>query len=131
VGNSDYLLYRSETAGPDLPAGLGRYNFSLQQAYAQLLTPASLVLPATVTNGSLTLDFAARAFSTSLGLSSAPTGNVSLSAAGSIRSDGIFVERGAQQVVGGAAALDGKSAGYLFEKSTNSGTLSGITLWGR
>ena len=30
-----------------------------------------------------------------------------------------------------AIALDGKTAGYLFEKAAAGGTLSGITLWSR
>jgi hypothetical protein len=37
----------------------------------------------------------------------------------------------AGQVVAGAAALDGKTAGYLFEKAAAGGTLTGITLWSR
>ena len=86
---------------------------------------------AAVQNGSLSIDFASRLFSTSLSLTSVATGAVGLQASGGIRDDGLFVSRTAGQAIAGATALDGKSAGYLFEKAAAGGTLSGITLWSR
>lgn len=130
VGNNDYLLYRTDPTLGDLQPGLGNVSFSLQQAHAQLVTPTT-ILPATVTSGSLQIDFPSRQFSTALNVNSAPTGIVPLAATGYIRSDGLFVSRTTDQVIAGATALDGKTAGYLFEKTTPSGSLAGITLWGR
>jgi hypothetical protein len=130
VSNGDYILYRTEpAAGVTTPAG--NFSFNLQQSYAQLVTPASALLPATVTNGTLSIDFGGRQFATSLNLNSVPTGAVNLSASGYIRGDGIFVGRTDQQAVAGAVSADAKTAGYFFEKSTASGMLSGVTLWGR
>lgn len=130
VSNGDYILYRTEPeAGVTTPAG--NFSFNLQQSYAQLVTPASALLPATVTNGTLSIDFGGRQFATSLNLNSVPTGAVNLSASGYIRGDGIFVGRTDQQAVAGAVSADAKTAGYFFEKSTASGMLSGVTLWGR
>lgn len=130
VSNGDYILYRTEPdVGVTTPAG--NFSFNLQQSYAQLVTPASALLPATVTNGTLNIDFGGRQFATSLNLNSVPTGAVNLSATGYIRSDGIFVGRTDQQAVAGAVSADAKTAGYFFEKSTASGMLSGVTLWGR
>ena len=132
VGNDSYILYRIEPAsGANIPNPVGpAFNFSLQQAYAQLATP-TLVLPANVTGGALSIDFAARQFVTSLNLNSGPTGAVQLAGSGFIRNDGIFVGTASGQRIAGAMAVDTKSAGYFFEKSTSNGLLTGITLWGR
>lgn len=131
VGDNDFLLYRTENGSATLLPGLGNVNFDLQQAHARFTAPSLEIQPATVQGGSLAIDFTSRLFNTSLNLSSAATGNVSLQASGAIRDDGIFISRSATQSLAGATALDGKSAGYLFEKAAAGGTLSGITLWGR
>lgn len=132
VGNENYILYRIEPAtGVNIvyPAGPA-FNFSLQQSYAQLATP-TLITPATVTGGALSIDFAAGQFATSLNINSAPTGAIQLSGSGYIRGDGIFVGTNPGQKIAGALAADTKSAGYIFEKFTSGALLSGITLWGR
>jgi hypothetical protein len=130
VGNDYYLLYREGSAVADLQPNLGNVAFTLQQSHAQLVTPGA-VLPASVAGGTLQMNFPARQFATTLNVTSVPTGAVALGASGFIRSDGIFVSRTADQAIAGAAALDGKTAGYLFEKATPAGALTGITLWGR
>lgn len=131
VGNSEYVLYRTGDANASLQAGLGSYQFNLGKSFAQY-SAAGQVSAAAVQGGSLTLDFAARTFATNLQLTSAATGAVGLSGSGFIRGDGIFFDRSiAGQAVAGAAALDGKSAGYFFEKAVGAGLLSGITLWSR
>ncbi len=132
VGDNDFILYRVETSNaPSLPQGLGNVSFTLDQAHARFTNGAGQVQAAAVQNGTLSIDFNSRAFSTSLGLTSLPTGAVSLQATGSVRDDGVFVSRTTNGVVAGATALDGKTAGYLFEKAAAGGTLSGITLWAR
>jgi hypothetical protein len=131
VGNDDFILYRAENGPATLPQGLGNVSFALQQAHAHFVAPSRDVLPATVQAGVLSIDFSSRLFNTSLSLSSVATGNVSLQASGAVRDDGIFTSRSATQALAGAAALDGKSAAYLFEKAASGGTLSGITLWSR
>lgn len=35
------------------------------------------------------------------------------------------------QAIAGAFSLDGKQAGYQFEKNVGNGKVSGITLWGK
>ena len=132
VGNDNYILYRIQPAGGAnivLPAGPA-FNFALQQSYAQLATPTA-ILPATVTGGTLSIDFTAAQFVTSLNVNSLPTGTIQLNGSGYIRNDGIFVGTNAGQKIAGAMAMDTKSAGYLFEKPTNGALLSGITTWGR
>ncbi len=114
-----------------LAPGLGAYSFSLNQAYAQFNRQGS-VSAASVQGGQLSIDFAARRFATQLSVTNATTGAVTMSGAGSVANDGTFADRSVSgQSFSGAAALDGKSAGYLFQKAISGGVLSGITLWTR
>jgi len=129
VGNDQFILYRNEANGPDLAPGLGSYNFNLGSSFAQY-SAGGQIAAAAVQQGQLSIDFAARQFSTSLSVTSAQTGSVTVAGSGFVRSDGIFYDRSiAGQAIAGAAALDGKTAGYFFEKAVGAGTLSGITLW--
>ncbi len=131
VGDNDFILYRTDNGTTSLPVGLGNVSFALQQAHAQFTSHAQDVQAASVEGGSLSINFSSRQFSTALSLSSAATGKVGLEASGFVRDDGMFNARSATQAVAGASALDGKSVGYLFQKATAGGTLSGMTLWGR
>ncbi|MBC7619274.1 MAG: FecR domain-containing protein [Candidatus Saccharibacteria bacterium] len=130
VGDDNFLLYRAEDTTTFAP-GLNILNFALGESYAQFNSATRPVLPASVTGGSFSINFAEKLFQTSLNLTSASTGNVLLQATGSVRNDGIFATRSDTQAVAGAVAIDGKSAGYLFEKAAAGGTLSGVTLWSR
>lgn len=131
VGNGTFALYRAANGLTDLVPSLGSYQFTLDRSSAQY-DLSGAVTPATVEQGRLTLDFGNARFSTDLKVANQLTGAVGISGAGYIRSDGIFFDRSvAGQAIAGAAALDGKSAGYFFEKAVGAGTLSGITLWSR
>ena len=54
-----------------------------------------------------------------------------LTGQGVVLPDGMFGGATATQKVIGAATFDGKNAGYMFEKSVESGVFNGITLWAR
>jgi hypothetical protein len=43
----------------------------------------------------------------------------------------MFAVRNADGRVAGALTLDGKEAGYFFERAVPAGTFMGITRWGR
>ena len=129
VGNNDFILYRNPSGAAVVPTGVA--NFDLQQAHARFTSPSGALLPAQVQSGSLMINFGTNAYQTGLNVTSAATGNVGLQASGYINGDGFFSSRSATQVVAGAVANDGKSAGYLFEKAAAGGILSGITLWSR
>jgi len=131
VGDDSFVLYRTENTSTALAQNFGSVGFALQQGYAQFAAPTGVVSPATVLNGSLTVDFASRNFSTLLNVNSLPTGTVALQSAGFVRDDGIFFNRSSAQNIAGALAFDGKSAGYFFDKAAAGGVLSGITLWSR
>ncbi len=129
VGDNDFILYRNPSGAAVSPTGVA--NFDLQQAHARFTSPSGALLPAQVQSGSLMINFGTSAYQTGLNVTSAATGNVGLQASGYINGDGFFSSRSATQVVAGAVANDGKSAGYLFEKAAAGGILSGITLWSR
>jgi hypothetical protein len=112
VGDNDFILYRTEQGPATLPQGVGNVSFALDQAHAHFTSAAGQVQAAAVQNGSLSIDFASRVFSTSLSLTSAATGAVGLQATGGIRDDGLFVSRTAGQVIGGAHGA-GRQIGRL------------------
>jgi len=131
VGNGTFALYRAANGLTDLAPGLSSYQFTLDRSSAQY-DLSGAVTPATVEQGRLTLDFGNARFATELRVTNPLTGAVGIAGAGYIRGDGIFFDRSiAGQAIAGATALDGKSAGYFFEKAVGAGTLSGITLWSR
>lgn len=131
VGNNLFYLYRIQDGATDLAQGLGSYQFALSNSYAQYDLGGQLS-SAVVEQGRLTLDFANLRFATDLRVNNAITGPVGIAGSGFIRSDGIFYDRSVPgQAIAGAASLDGRTAGYFFDKSVGAGTLSGITLWSR
>lgn len=134
VGNSSHVLYRSlpaEGAASTISPSLGQVGFQLQQASAQFRPWGGANLEATAQSGNLSIDFAARTYQTSLQLSNTVAGNHTLASSGVVLADGIFGGAAGGQSVIGAATLDGKGAGYFFDKTVESGTFSGITLWAR
>ena len=60
-----------------------------------------------------------------------PTGTENASSTGIIKPNGLMQFTGGSAFTTGALSLDGKEAGYFFEKPVPAGQLSGITLWGR
>lgn len=139
VGNSDFTLFRSSDGaqpGAELSRSEASATFRLNRAQATFDT-GTRVEAASVDGGTLTLDFAQRTFATALALSSASAGRAELRVAGDVRPDGIFsvgdrsLPKQNIEVVSGAFTLDGKEAGFLFERGTAGGLFRGKTLWGR
>jgi hypothetical protein len=134
VGNSTHVLYRSlpaEGSPTTIQPSLGQVSLNLQQANAQFRPWGEANQNALASNGVLSIDFAARKFQSTLQLDNAVGGNALLSATGVVLPDGIFGGTGAGQTVIGTTTLDGKSAGYFFDKTVERGVFSGITLWGK
>ena len=130
VGNDYYGLFRPEPPLPVLVSNLGRVDFTLRDAQVHLLRGGAAEL-GRVDSGWLSVDFAARQFATGIAMSHPLAGSASLEAAGTVRSDGIFAVRNADGRVAGALTVDGKEAGYFFERGVPAGTFIGITRWGR
>ena len=127
-------LFRSNDAanpGRTLPDSLeAKVELRLSRANASFESAGRSEV-ATVDGGSLSLDFSRRTFATALAMSSASAGKAELRMGGDVRNDGTFAVRDADQRIAGAVTLDGKEAGYLFERNWAGGLFRGKTLWGR
>ncbi len=84
-----------------------------------------------VSNPTLSVDFANSTFATQLQLSGASLGQETFSASGTVTSSGIITSANGRQSLAGALSMDGRQAGYQFNKSVERGSVSGLTLWGR
>lgn len=131
VANMTYGLFRPEATYPAvMPTTLGKVDFTLRDWEVQYVQ-SGRTEAAHVSGGTLNVDFNAAQFSTALAMSHADVGTVGLRASGSIRDDGVFAVGNTDGRVSGAVSLDGREAGYLFERPTAHGTFSGITRWMR
>ncbi len=130
VGNFKYALFRKEIPGQTMQFQSGVVGFDLNKAQAQFTSGGQVSLMQ-VSGGKLTLDFNQAMFSTSLQLSSAATGSITFADSGHIYDANVFVNSSATQSMGGTISLDGKEAGYLFQKTLSNGSVDGLTLWSR
>lgn len=135
VGSTDATLFRAnDLLRPDglLDASDARVEFRLSRGQA-VFESAGAREAASIEGGTLGLDFGRRTFATALALSSPTAGSAELRIAGEVRTDGTFAVRSldSQQYVAGAVSLDGREAGYLFERNVAGGLFRGKTLWGR
>ena len=131
VGNSNFVLYRNQGDFDfaRFPATQGETTFLLDKGFARYTDGGGQSSAASVLGGTLGINFSTKQFDTALSLSSTATGAQTLAMQGAVDRSGLFVAAQDGQHVAGAIALDGKSAGYLFDKAVASGTLSGITQW--
>jgi hypothetical protein len=131
-GTAHVLTRSASPAGTVLATTDAAVNFRLAGSSAFFQRNFDLkVEAANVDNGTLAVDFSRSTFATQLGVSSPTLGADSVVASGSIGKDGVMRTTSANATVLGATTLDGKEAGYLFEKNMATGALRGITLWGR
>lgn len=126
----EYALWRTNPSGRLDPSLKGEASFTLSNAEAMLVQPSG-VSPAQVNGASLSVNFDRSSFAAGVNLSHQATGAVSLSVAGKVNEEGVFVGTNASERVAGALSLDGSKAGYLFSKDVGAGTLKGVTLWTR
>jgi hypothetical protein len=132
VGDSQMGLFRADQSVPGQLFGdtlQGTVEMNLNRASASYEI-GSEVQTAGISASNLTIDFTRRTFATALNLFSAGGVQGELRASGAIRADGLFTVRDSEQYVSGALSLDGKEAGYLFERSAGGGLFRGRTLWG-
>lgn len=134
VADESFGLFRANSPSnrnqllPDSMAA--KFEFRLSRASATYEI-GGRTEAASVDGGTLSLDFLSRSFATALAMSSATAGKAELRMAGDVRPDGIFAIKDLDQRIAGAVTLDGKEAGYLFERSVGGGLFRGKTLWGR
>ncbi|HEX9719123.1 MAG TPA: FecR domain-containing protein, partial [Ramlibacter sp.] len=132
VGNGAYALYRTAPhANSLLRTDEASANFRLSAGAGQLSVPGQASQDVRVDGGSLNVDFSRATFATQLNVSNPTIGPNTLQSNGSVSPKGVMVGQSGNAYVAGALSLDGKEAGYFFEKAFSAGNLSGITLWGR
>ena len=143
VGNGAYGLFREPPVDATAVGGTGVVgvspaqaegvaNFRLVAGAAKHLTDGALnAQAARIDNGSLSVDFTRSTFATQLNVSGPALGVESVRATGVVLSSGVMQSRTGDAFVAGALSNDRKEAGYFFEKAVPSGSLTGITLWGR
>lgn len=133
IGNGSYTLFRpSNTTGAVLASADTSANFRLANGTAQLARNNSATIePVAITDSALKVDFTHATFSTQLNLSSPTIGTDTVVGSGTIGSNGVFTTTSSNATLNGALTLDGKEAGYLFDKVNTAGILRGVTLWGR
>lgn len=132
VADQQMGLFRANQTVPGelFPTSLGgTVEFKLTRASATYELGGRTELAA-VNASNLTVDFSRRTFATAMDLTSASGVKGELRVGGSIRNDGLFTVKDADQFVSGAISLDGKEAGYLFDRKSGSGLFHGRTLWG-
>ncbi|ALO44767.1 FecR family protein [Pseudohongiella spirulinae] len=131
VGNSQYVLFRDGNGVTKVQEGLGPISFSLTSAQAFHSSESGSITAMAVNGGTLDINFVNNQFSTQLNLNHSATGDMVFSAAGNLFEGGYFHSRSATERIAGAVSLDGKEAGYFFEKQLESGGIQGLTLWDR
>jgi hypothetical protein len=127
--NLGYYLFRDGSGSTQVDKGLGQVSFSLDSAQAFYRSDSGLVAMV-VSSGSLDINFNTSRFTTDLNMRHALTGDVLFSATGQLFNGGYFHTRSDTERMAGAVSLDGKEAGYFFEKQLQSGAIHGLTLWG-
>lgn len=132
VADDDFGLFRTTVAGTKSVFSdptAASVDFHLTRGSASYTVGGASEV-ASITGGSLNINFALRTFATGIDLLSTSGVKGKLLAGGEIRPDGIFSVRDADQRVSGAVAHNGKEAGYLFERTAGAGLFRGVTLWG-
>jgi hypothetical protein len=130
VGSLFVTLYRDETTRTSFTPPLGNYAFNLTESSASYSRPGISYQPVAISDGKLNVNFGQSTYTTSLALAGA-FGQTRFDAAGKISSQGLIMDNSPTQAIAGAFSLDGKQAGYQFEKNVGNGKVSGITLWGK
>ncbi len=133
LGNGSYTLFRpANPAGAVLATADTTANFRLANGTAQLARDnGKTTEPVNITDSSFKVDFTRATFATQLNLSNKTIGTDTIAASGTIDATGVLKATHSNAAISGALTLDGKEAGYLFDKVNTAGILRGVTLWGR
>jgi hypothetical protein len=129
IAASDYLLYRIEPNGARVDKGLGVVGFTLESAQAFHNSPLG-EYSMRVADGALEVNFSENQFSTRLDLDSDRTGPIFFTGSGRVAPGGYLIGMDSSDSLVGAVSTDGTEAGYFFEQLLESGSVSGLTLWG-
>jgi len=139
--NGNYALLRARGIDNYIAPSSGSIGFQLRNSEAFVYTDYTSVYrvatPATLTNGTLTVDFGKQAFATGFDLSSS-VANTRLQASGTVGSDGRLNgdmangRVGYITVQGVLSNQNGGSAAYIFDgRLDDKRSVNGVTYWDR
>lgn len=134
ITDGAYALFRPVATDARLLAKESSATFRLAGGSAHVVRRGAgggAPLPATVEGGTLGVDFARSTFTTHLTVTGEAIGSHDIHAAGNVLATGVLTSTSGNASVTGGLSLDGREAGYLFDKAIDAGQLRGITLWGR
>ncbi len=133
VGNFFINLYRDETITKVFTPPATTASFNLVNASANFVQPdlGGRTEPVSISGAKLSVDFARSTLATQMDLTSPALGTERFSATAGVTRDGIFAGNTSSQQLAGAFSNNAGQAGYVFEKRLSTGTVSGLTLWGR
>lgn len=132
VGDGYYFLFRREAGVVNwLSYDQGQVNFSLRSSHASFIDPGNELRAATVSGGTLGVNFSTNEFATTLQLKSTAAPDQSLQLSGKVNASGVFLSNAGAGSVAGALSLDTRQAGYFFSVPSAGGSYRGATLWGR
>lgn len=132
VGTGTYGLLRDASpAGAVLASADPVVNFRLASGAAGLVYENGRIDPVKIDAAMLNVDFSRSTFTTQLNVSGTALGNDIVKADGAISASGVMQVTNANAFVLGGFTLNGKEAGYSFDKTVPLGHLQGLTLWGR
>ena len=135
IGNFFINLYRDESIVKEFtpPIGITTASFNLQSASANFAQPDTgrPIETVSVSGAKMSVDFARNTLSTQLDLASPTLGTERFAATATVTRDGLFTGNTSSQQLAGAFSTNANQAGYVFEKRLSTGTVSGLTLWGR
>lgn len=127
VGNSQFVLYRTDSELSELQSGLGQVEFDLVDAQATLTTSTSTDRMQ-VKDGWLNVDFGRMSFATGMKLNHFLATDIQFSMSGNINDKGYFNSR-ENGILIGATTLDGNEASYFFSHEHELGLIEGLTHW--
>jgi hypothetical protein len=133
IGTGNFGLFRYEPSPLSFSNETGVYSFRLEKYSANFVTGASqIVMPASVTDSSLSIDFRNKSFGTRLDLESGSSVRSTLLGIGTVDDKGLFLMNAPDARVLGAVGGGARAAAYTFERSVQGqGTFHGVTLWGK
>ena len=133
VGNFFINLYRDETITKVFTPPATTASFNLLNASANFAQPdlGGRTESVSISGAKLSVDFARSTLATQMDLTSPALGTERFAATAAVTRDGIFTSNTSSQQLAGAFSTNAGQAGYVFEKRLSTGTVSGLTLWGR
>ncbi|MBC3873056.1 FecR family protein [Undibacterium flavidum] len=109
----------------------GVVKFSLAESESYLLNPDRSLTVANITDPKLTVDFGRKKFDTSLMVNVRGLAPTEIRASGEITTQGLFMTEttSADTILAGSLSKSADQAGFIFQRTTSGGLITGATRW--